>query len=310
MTKRYVRDAMTTMWADAGQKRTLLRFKQAIANSDDTKVRIDDSTEDREPKFYVRQLMADFEPQDIREAWQIKAGGLPFGFEFVSKVTFRDVNFGELSKPGESFKVADKENARPGFQLCKHCGKVQKPPKNRNDPPGQLHIFDCIKKGDEKPENLLDCLYLYREFESEALRILVPYTRTGVDDQVIQSFMAALQLGLKKRFGGKVDHLRVVLQDEPGKDGGPRKFFVMLYDSVPGGTGYLHQLLAMEATTLADVLRMALETLTKCSCNQDPDKDGCYRCVYQYRLGRDMLQVSRERAKEVLTELVSSLESA
>jgi len=296
------------MWADAGQKRTLLRFKQAIANSDDTKVRIDDSTEDREPKFYVRQLMADFEPQDIREAWQIKAGGLPFGFEFVSKVTFRDVNFGELSKPGESFKVADKENARPGFQLCKHCGKVQKPPNNRNDPPGQLHIFDCIKKGDEKPENLLDCLYLYREFESEALRILVPYTRTGVDDQVIQSFMAALQLGLKKRFGGKVDHLRVVLQDEPGKDGGPRKFFVMLYDSVPGGTGYLHQLLAMEATTLADVLRMALETLSKCSCNQDPDKDGCYRCVYQYRLGRDMLQVSRERAKEVLTELVSSLD--
>jgi DEAD/DEAH box helicase domain-containing protein len=75
------------MWADAGQKRTLLRFKQAIANSDDdTKVRIDDSTEDREPKFYVRQLMADFEPQDIREAWQIKRrGGLPFGFEFVSK---------------------------------------------------------------------------------------------------------------------------------------------------------------------------------------------------------------------------------
>jgi DEAD/DEAH box helicase domain-containing protein len=66
------------------------------------------------------------------------------------------------------------------------------------------------------------------------LRILVPYTRTGVDEQVIQSFMAALQLGLKKRFGGKVDHLRVVLQDEPGKDGGPRKFFVMLYDSVPG----------------------------------------------------------------------------
>ena len=296
------------MWADAAQKRTLLRFKQAIANSDDTKVRIDDTADDREPKFYVRQLMADFESQDIREAWQIKAGGLPFGFEFVSKVTFRDVNFGELSKPGESFKVADKENSRPGFQLCRHCGKVQKPPKNRNDPPGQLHIFDCIKRDDEKPENLLDCLYLYREFESEALRILVPYTRTGVDDQVIQSFMAALQLGLKKRFGGKVDHLRVVLQDEPGKDGGPRKFFVMLYDSVPGGTGYLHQLLAMDATTLADVLRMALETVTLCSCNQDPDKDGCYRCVYQYRLGRDMLQVSRDRAKEVLVELVESLD--
>ena len=47
---------------------------------------------------------------------------------------------------------------------------------------------------------------------------------------VVQSFMAAVQLGLKRRFGGKVDHLRMVLQDEPGKDGGPRKHFVMLYD--------------------------------------------------------------------------------
>jgi DEAD/DEAH box helicase domain-containing protein len=295
------------MWGDAAQKRTLLRFKQAIANSDDTKVRIDDSADDREPKFYVRQLMADFEPKDIKVAWQIETGGLPFGFEFVAKVNFRDVNFGELSKPGDAFKVADKESTRPGFKLCKYCGKVQKTPKKQSDPSGQTHSFDCPVHGSEAPDNLLECLYLYREFESEALRILVPYTRSGVDEQVVQSFMAALQLGLKKRFGGKVDHLRMVVQDEPGKEGGPRRHFVMLYDSVPGGTGYLHQLLAQDAGTLADVLRMALEAVTTCSCHEDPDKDGCYRCVYQYRLGRNMQQVSRDKAAEVLTELVAAL---
>ena len=74
-----------------------------------------------------------------------------------------------------------------------------------------------------------------------------------------------------------------------------------------GGTGYLHQLLAQDAGTLADVLRMALETISTCVCNLDPDKDGCYRCVYQYRLGRNMLLVSRDRGNEVLTELVASL---
>ena len=100
----------------------------------------------------------------------------------------------------------------------------------------------------------------------------------------------------------------MVLQDEPGKDGGPRKFFVMLYDSVPGGTGYLHQLLAHDAGTLADVLRMALDALNACSCNQDPEKDGCYRCLYQYRLGRSMEMVSRDMAKAVLTDLVASLD--
>lgn len=294
------------MWSDAGQRHNLLRFRQAIANSNDTDVRIDDSSEDREPKYYVRQLMADFQPGHIREAWQIPTGGTPFGFEFISRVTFRDVNFGELAKPGDAFKVADKEAQRPGFKLCKHCGKVQKPGR-RGAQAEQTHSFDCPKHGSDDPANLLDCLYLYREFESEALRILVPYTKNGVDDRVVQSFMAAVQLGLKRRFGGKVDHLRMVLQDEPGKDGGPRKHYVMLYDSVPGGTGYLHQLLAQDAKTLSDVLRMALEALTSCSCTADPEKDGCYRCIYQYRLGRSMELVSRDSAKVVLSELVEAL---
>jgi DEAD/DEAH box helicase domain-containing protein len=297
------------MWSDGGQKRTLLRFRQAIANSNDTDVRIDDSSEDREPKYYVRQLMADFQPSSIREAWQIPVGGTPFGFEFISRVTFRDVNFGELAKPGDDFKVADRQAQRPGFRLCRHCGKVQKPPRRRAQVTDQEHSFDCPKHGTDDPENLLDCLYLYREFESEALRILVPYTKNGVDETVVQSFMAAVQLGLKRRFGGKVDHLRMALQDEPGKDGGPRKHYVMLYDSVPGGTGYLHQLLAHDAKTLGDVLRMALDALTTCSCNHDPEKDGCYRCLYQYRLGRSMQLVSRDNAKAVLSELVGSLGS-
>lgn len=295
------------MWGDAAQRRTLLRFRQAIANSDDSKVRIDDSAEDREPKYYVRQLMADFLPGSIREAWQIASDALPFGFEFISRVTFRDVNFGEIAKPGEAFKVADKEASRPGFRLCRYCGKVQKPPRRNQERDEQTHSFDCPKHGSSDPANLLECLYLYREFESEALRILVPYTKNGVDERVVQSFMAALQLGLKRRFGGKVDHLRMVQRDDPGKDGGPRKYYVMLYDSVPGGTGYLHQLLVQDAGTLADVLRMALDAVTNCACNADPEKDGCYRCLYQYRLGRSMELVSRDNAKAVLTDLVGAL---
>jgi DEAD/DEAH box helicase domain-containing protein len=295
------------MWADSAQKRTLLRFRQAIANSNDNDVRIDDSSEDREPKYYIRQLMSDFLPSNIREAWLLASGALPFGFEFISRVTFRDINFGEVAKPGDSFKVADKETARPGFKLCKLCGQVQKTPHRGANSAEQSHSFDCSRHGSDDPLNLLDCLYLYREFESEALRILVPYTKNGVDERVVQSFMAAVQLGLKRRFGGKVDHLRMVMQDEPGKDGGPRKYYVMLYDSVPGGTGYLHQLLAHDARTLSDVLRISLDALMNCSCNQDPEKDGCYRCLYQYRLGRNMVLVSREIAKAVLSDLVGSL---
>ncbi len=294
------------MWSNVSQLRHLLRFKQAIANSDDTKVRIDDSADDREPRYYTRQLLADFEGSEIKEAWKLAANDLPFGFEFIASANFRDINFGEIGKSGDVFKVADKEVARPGFKLCRHCGKVQSPLR-REQEETQQHAFDCPKRDNHEPSNIIDCLYLYREFSSEALRILVPYTRSGVDDEVVQSFMAALQLGLKKRFGGKVDHLRLVTQDEPGRDGGPRRQYVLLYDSVPGGTGYLHQLLSLDAQTLIDVFRMAYQAVLDCKCNQDPDKDGCYSCVYQYRLGKMMSLVSRNKAKEVFGELLEAI---
>lgn len=99
----------------------------------------------------------------------------------------------------------------------------------------------------------------------------------------------------------------MTLQDEPGKDGGPRRKYVMLYDSVPGGTGYLQQLLAGDAGTLVAALRLALQAIDVCPCNDEPEKDGCYRCLYQYRQGRKMELVSRERAKRVLRDLLGSL---
>ena len=224
--------------------------------------------------------------------------------------TFRDVNFGELTKPGGLSSRSPTASALgPGSSCAVTAVRCRRRRVARAaNEHAQQHAFDCEKRESDDPANIIDCLYLYREFSSEAMRILVPYTRIGVDDEVIQSFMAALQLGLKRRFGGRVDHLRMVTQDEPGKDGGPRRHFVMLYDSVPGGTGYLHQLLSAGRETLGEVLRLAHDALTSCSCNQDPEKDGCYRCLYQYRLGRAMELVSRDRARALLGELLESLD--
>lgn len=299
------------MWANVAQKRSLLRFRQAMANSEDSKSRIDDTTEDREPKFFQRQLLVDFEPDDVSIAWKLESDRVAFGFEFIRRAVFRDINFGESGRAGESFRVADRELARPGFKLCRHCGMVQKPPRRPregDEEPAQNHARDCAAYGSANPENIIDCLYLYREFASEALRILVPYTRSGMDESVLQSFMAALQLGLKRRFGGKVDHLRITTQEQPDPVGGGSRQFVLIYDSVPGGTGYLHQLLSEDAQSLSDVLRMAHEAVKTCRCRDLPDKDGCYRCVYQYRQGRAMALVSRRVADEVLGELIESMD--
>jgi DEAD/DEAH box helicase domain-containing protein len=292
------------MWANVAQVRDLLRFRQAIATSDDTRVRIDDSDDDREPKFYVRQLITDFKPDDIELAYKVSSVETPFGFEFVQKVTFRDVNFGEAGRGNEAYSVAGVERNRPGFELCRHCGKVQ--PEFELDP---QHSFDCPQKDEPADQTMIRCLYLYREFSSEALRILVPYTRSGVDETSVESFMAALRVGLKQRFGGKVDHLRLMIQDEKPRDGGATRHYVVLYDSVPGGTGYLRELLADKAKTLIDVIRLALEKLRTCACNSHPEKDGCYRCVYQHRLGKAMNLISRNRARDILESLSVSLDS-
>jgi DEAD/DEAH box helicase domain-containing protein len=297
------------MWANVSQERQLLRFKQAIANSNDAEVRIDDSAEDREPRFFVRQMLADFDFADIRVAYRLKASDMPFGFEFVERVVFRDINFGEPTKQGEIYSVAGEIKPRPGFKLCKECGQVQRAPRTaREREQTQFHAYDCEKRDSDDPNNIIECLYLYREFTSEALRILVPYTRSGVDEVSVQSFMAALRIGLKARFGGKVDHLRMLTQEEKGQDGAASRQYVLLYDSVPGGTGYLHELLANNATTLIDAVRLASAQLAACPCNLDPDKDGCYRCVYQYRLGRAMALVSRDRARSILEHLSGNLD--
>ena len=98
--------------------------------------------------------------------------------------------------------------------------------------------------GGKEDSGIENCLYLYRHFSSEALRILLPRLSTGGTEEQVNSFVAALQLGLKRRFGGKVDHLRVAQQSEPIGETDERRYFVVLYDSVPGGTGYLHELLS------------------------------------------------------------------
>jgi DEAD/DEAH box helicase domain-containing protein len=112
---------------------------------------------------------------------------------------------------------------------------------------------------------------MYREFQSEALRFLLP-SASFWDGEGQPSFEAALHLGLRHRFGGKVDHLHSALAEEPQPGSQQRKTFLYLYDSVPGGTGYVHQLMAQGGKDLREVFDGSLTALQACQC-----VDGCYR---------------------------------
>jgi DEAD/DEAH box helicase domain-containing protein len=90
------------------------------------------------------------------------------------------------------------ELPRQGFALCRVCGKVQDPRENESD-----HAFTCTARDQESDKNLIDCIYLYRQFVSEAVRTLLPVSIISESERKLQSFIAAIQLGLKKYFGGE-----------------------------------------------------------------------------------------------------------
>lgn len=289
------------MWGDAGQKRLMLRMRQVFASTSDRKSRISDDSDDRDPVFFNRQMLVEFDDKHVIDAFKVDAD-FPFGFDFLSNVDFCEINFGEKTDIGEKISIAGVELPRKGFSLCRVCGKVQE---DNNE---STHAFTCTARDQESDKNLIDCIYLYRQFMSEAIRILLPVNIISESNRRLQSFIAAMQLGLKKKFKGKIDHLQVTVHEEPMLDSSFKKKYLVLYDSVPGGTGYLKQLMRSEKQ-LMEVLELSLEALKSCPCNLDEDKDGCYRCLFAYRNSFNMSETSRDTAIEMFAEILSYREN-
>jgi len=292
------------MWADSGRQLQMLRLRQVFATTSDERSRIVDDRDERAPEFYVKQLLMDYEPGDALQAWQLTAEDALFGYTWLSRAVFREVNFGPSngsSGEGEMLKVAGEEIHGPGFSICRHCGKV---PDARGR---KTHNWTCPARGNEKEDTFIECAYLYRDFSSEAVKILLPMSGIEETDVRLQSFIAAFHLGLKHQFGGDIDHLRSMLHTEPLAESGLRVQYLVIYDTVPGGTGYLKELI--KPGKMLDVLDIALKVLEDCGCASDEKKDGCYGCLYRYKNSRSMSAISRRTAVSILKEILKDRDS-
>ena len=212
------------------------------------------------------------------------------------------MNFGRLGDAGQPTMFAGRELPRGGFRTCRHCGTVQ-----RRGAESFEHTRNCAARSDETGEAIVDCLYLYREFSSEAIRMLLPISDVLGSEQRVASFVAALELGLRRRFRGSLDHIRAMTCDNALAGANEGRRYLMLYDTVPGGTGYLKDLMT-DRGELPRVFGMALEALKACECNREPLKDGCYRCVYAYRRSRDMALTSRSTAVAILESILDHVQ--
>ena len=292
-------------WADAGQVRNMLKVQMVYSNMDYTKSLINDESEDRTNIFYCKQLLVDVdEDADITSAYRMDNEDFPFGYEFVRKATLREINFGESDTVGEKMYVSGVEDVRKGFKICKYCGKIQP---DRGKP---NHSFACKTR---KMTSLMqaeayeECLFLYREFNTEILRLLVPATTMDASAVKLESFVAAFMLGMKEYFGN-VDHLRATVSEVPVPDADYRTQYLLIYDSVPGGTGYLKQLMH-EKNALIEIFEKALYKMENCTCKDDPEKDGCYHCLYAYRQSRQIGNISRSTAIRLLKSILSGKEN-
>ena len=299
------------MWSDSGQRREMLPLRMVHAATADRRARILDERDDREPLFHTRQLAADFEPSAVKRAYAMTGSDAPFGFEYIESATFREMNFGRLGSGGQPTAFAGLALPRDGFRVCRRCGTVQK----GGDDVSQ-HTSTCSARKAEQAD-IADCLYLYREFRSEAVQMLLPVLDTPGSERRISSFVAALEVGLRRHFSGRTDHLRATTRRSPRQagttdnsveeapdDGGAAHQYLLLYDTVPSGTGYLKELMT-QPEKLLSVFEKARDALKSCVCNQDPLKDGCYRCMFAYRRSREMAETSRDTAIEMLDRILA-----
>lgn len=286
-----------TMWSDDGQRKNMLRMRQVISTTSERESRSYDESDDRTPQFYQRNMFVIPDDAQITQAYFLDCEEIPFGFEFFRKIMLREVNFGERTGGGNgSMTIAGRTWVDRPFVFCKRCGKVQKKGKIE-------HALYCAYRGAEEKEQVESACYLYREFTSEAIRMLLPVATQEVELN-IHSFLAALDLGLRKYFHGDPGHLLTTTYDEPITGSDARKRYLVLYDGVPGGTGYLKELMR-EPSNLMNVFDLAYQVLANCECRKDPEKDGCYRCLLAYRGRHDQENTSRSAAMRLLSQILA-----
>jgi len=289
-------------WNDNGQLTQMLKLRQVYARTNERDAKISDDSDNRVPKFYKRQMLVSHDDSDVLLAYKIDSDEVVFGFDFVKKLNIKDINFGVPDNQSEQSTIAGDEDNRTGFKVCNECGMV-KTNKNRNF----KHDLTCAYA--KKPETALDddkfidCLYLYRELTSEAVRILLPVSSYSINSANEATFAAAIQLGIKLYFKGSIDHIKSTVYSEPVNAGEGRRYYLVIYDTVPGGTGYLKSLMD-SPENLLNLIEKSFHKLDSCSCNQDPSKDGCYKCIYAYRDRQRMPKISRDLAKSLFQKIL------
>lgn len=277
--------------ADSGAVHKVLELRRVSAVHRRDEAVIEDEVEDRTRTRFTTVTGIDVEPHHIVHAWRLT--GQAFGAEYVHQATIRTINVGRRDRPGSDVAIAGARESAARFPTCAYCGVVRQGPEDK-----VRHRGWCSTRRGVPPR--WEDLLLSHEITTQAVRLLLPVSTFHVDTR-LTSFKTALLLGLRRDFGGDPQHLDVVTARMPDEHGRTRQFLV-LHDTVPGGTGYLDRF--GEPERMRRILQQAHDVLTSCAC-QFEGRAACHRCLLGVAAPGEVEHAQRRVALELLTDMLA-----
>ncbi|GGK65751.1 helicase [Planomonospora parontospora subsp. parontospora] len=301
---------------ELGSLHKVLKPTRVTAHDRRDEVQIRDDSDDRRRRYYETAVAVDVDPADIA-AGSWRHATAVFGVDFTRRAVIRRFNLGttRFDRPAGDRFAGETVRLNP-FHTCPSCGgtTVDGPPASgesdglvatsSSDRSRSHHRPWCPFRRAARDTDYLK-LILAHELHTEALRILLPVATLMVEQRTA-SFRAALMAGVAARYGGDPDHLDIVTATMPDPATGRERRFLVLHDTLPGGTGYLHRLSTPEE--FRRVLEEARWIVAGCRCKEERDKRTCHRCLLSHVPGNLYDKVSRADALDMLDELLEKWE--
>ncbi len=293
-------------WGGATHK--YLRFTEARCITQKQDAALDDSDDDRESEKYHVMKHFMFRDEANSKAYGLKNIG--FGIQFCRDTEITEANYGLTSQIGNPTEVNKHRVPGLGYVVCRHCGKATPIVGVGEADSTVLHDRFCKRKDvafppEPKDKDVFECMYLYHKMQTESIKILLPIQEFMETEASVQLFKAGIELGMRYYYQSSPDHIHIEEYHEKNRITDQMDSYLVMYDGIPGGTGYLSKLFNKQE--FGKLMRIAYEHIRDCHCEQE-GKDGCYHCILTYGNQYHRQYLSRRRAEELFAKIADQVD--
>lgn len=278
---------------DLSQRLRVVDLKSVSAAMRRDEAVIDDRRDDRKSATFNIVTLADINT-DNADSWFVAGGD--FGVRHSREIGMRWINLGPAHSRGSDLELGGSVITAPLFRVCESCGKLDK---ESGVNTAREHRPWCAVRHDTKEHAV--SIALARHLTTEGLLIRVPQSEVIGESSSLPSLAATLLLALREHLGGTPDHLQVAQVADPSGEGEPNPTSLLIFDTVPGGTGYLAEL--ANPRRLFAILGRAYSVLSECLCGET-ELLACEKCLLPFAQPSEIQNVSRVAAIRTLSKML------